>query len=137
MYGNTEAAANALALALADRGITAQAVRDVSVTDTSELISLAWKYSHIIIASPTYNLGLHPKMEHFVTDMKALNLQNRTVAIIENGSWAPAVIKNVTEIVSSMKNMEVMEEKVSIKSALHDNAPIEAMADAIAKSIKE
>lgn len=135
MYGNTEAAANALALALGDRGITNQAVRDVSVTDTSELISLAWKYSHIVIASPTYNLGLHPKMEHFVTDMKALNLQNRTVAIIENGSWAPAVIKNVTEVMTCMKNITIMEEKISIKSALHDNSPIEAMADAIAADI--
>ena len=135
MYGNTEAAANALSLALADRGVNRIRVRDVSVTDTSELISLAWKYSHIVIASPTYNLGLHPKMEHFVTDMKALNLQNRTVAIIENGSWAPAVIKNVNEIMGKMKNITIMEESISIKSALHDIAPVEKMADAIAADL--
>ncbi|MBR5520363.1 MAG: FprA family A-type flavoprotein [Oscillospiraceae bacterium] len=137
MYGNTETAANALALALADRGITNQAVRDVSSTDTSELISLAWKYSHIIIASPTYNLNLHPKMEHFVTDMKALNLQNRTVAIVENGSWSPAVIKNVTEIMSSMKNITIMEEKISAKSALHHNEPIEKLAAVLAGDIRK
>lgn len=131
MYGNTESAANALALALVEKGAGDVQVRDVSVTDVSELISLAWKYSHIVIASPTYNLALHPKMEHFVLDMKALNLQNRTVAIIENGSWAPAVVKNVTEIMSSMKNMNIMEEKVLIKSALHDSSPIEKLADAI------
>ena len=131
MYGNTESAANALALALVEKGAQDLQVRDVSVTDVSELISLAWKYSHIVIASPTYNLALHPKMEHFVLDMKALNLQNRTVAIIENGSWAPAVVKNVTEIMSSMKNMNIMEEKVLIKSALHDSSPIEKLADAI------
>ena len=135
MYGNTEAAANALSLALADRGIANLAVRDVSVTDTSELISLAFKYSHIVIASPTYNLNLHPKMEQFVVDMAHLNLQNRTVAIIENGSWAPAVIKNVTEIMGKMKNITIMEENISIKSALHDNAPVEKMADAIAADI--
>lgn len=131
MYGNTENAANALALSLVEKGAGDVQVRDVSVTDVSELISLAWKYSHIVIASPTYNLALHPKMEHFVLDMKALNLQNRTVAIIENGSWAPAVVKNVTEIMSSMKNMNILEEKVLIKSALHDSAPIEKLADAI------
>ena len=137
MYGNTESAANALALALVEKGAGDVQVRDVSVTDVSELISLAWKYSHIVIASPTYNLALHPKMEHFVLDMKALNLQNRTVAIIENGSWAPAVVKNVTEIMSSMKNMNIMEEKVLIKSALHDSSPIEKLADAIVADLKK
>ncbi|MBQ7904089.1 MAG: FprA family A-type flavoprotein [Oscillospiraceae bacterium] len=137
MYGNTESAANALALSLVEKGAGDVQVRDVSVTDVSELISLAWKYSHIVIASPTYNLALHPKMEHFVLDMKALNLQNRTVAIIENGSWAPAVVKNVTEIMSSMKNMNIMEEKVLIKSALHDSSPIEKLADAIVADLKK
>ena len=68
MYGNTEAAANALALALADRGVKNMDVRDVSVTDLSEMISLAWKYSHIVIASPTYNMALHPKMEHLLLE---------------------------------------------------------------------
>ncbi len=135
MYGNTEAAANALSLALADRGVNRIRVRDVSVTDTSELISLAFKYSHIVIASPTYNLNLHPKMEQFVVDMAHLNLQNRTVAIIENGSWAPAVIKNVNEIMGKMKNITIMEESISIKSALHDIAPVEKMADAIAADL--
>lgn len=137
MYGNTESAANALSLALVEKGVQDVQVRDVSATDVSELISLAWKYSHIVIASPTYNLALHPKMEHFVLDMKALNLQNRTVAIIENGSWAPAVVKNVTEVMSSMKNINIMEEKVLIKSALHDSAPIEKLADAIVADINK
>lgn len=136
MYGNTEAAANALALALADRGIDKLRVRDVSVTDVSQLISLAWKYSHIVIAAPTYNMNMHPKMEHFVMDMKHLNLQNRTFSIIENGSWAPAVIKVASEILSSMKNIKILEEKISIKSALQDNSPIEKMADEIAQDIK-
>ena len=137
MYGNTESAANALSLALVEKGVQDVQVRDVSVTDVSELISLAWKYSHIVIASPTYNLALHPKMEHFVLDMKALNLQNRTIAIIENGSWAPAVVKNVTEIMSGMKNMNILEEKVLIKSALHDSEPIEKLADAIVADINK
>ncbi len=137
MYGNTESAANALALSLADKGVHDIRVRDVSVTDTSELISLAFKYSHIVIASPTYNLGLHPKMEHFVVDMKALNLQNRTVAIIENGTWSPAVVKTVTEILSTMKNITIMNEKVLIKSSLREQQQIETLANAIVADINK
>ena len=136
MYGNTEAAANALALALADRGVDKIRLRDVSVTDVSELISLAWKYSNIVIAAPTYNGNMHPKMEHFVMDMKHLNLQNRAVSIIENGSWGPAVISKASEILESMKNMRILEQKISIKSALHDLEPIEKMADEIAADLK-
>ena len=136
MYGNTEAAANALALALADRGVDKIRLRDVSVTDVSELISLAWKYSNIVIAAPTYNGNMHPKMEHFVMDMKYLNLQNRAVSIIENGSWGPAVIRKASEILESMKNMRILEQKISIKSALHDLEPIEKMADEIAADLK-
>ncbi|MBR5874196.1 MAG: FprA family A-type flavoprotein [Oscillospiraceae bacterium] len=136
MYGNTEAAANALALALADRGVDKIRLRDVSVTDVSELISLAWKYSNIVIAAPTYNGNMHPKMEHFVMDMKHLNLQNRGVSIIENGSWGPAVIRKASEILESMKNMRILEQKISIKSALHDLEPIEKMADEIAADLK-
>lgn len=136
MYGNTENAANALALALGDRGVEKVEVKDVSVTDISYLISLSFKYSNIVIACCTYNMGLHPKMEHFLLDMKALNLQNRTVSIIENGTWAPGVIKNATEIFASMKNMNVMEEKISIKSALRDRSQIDNMADAIKASLE-
>ena len=136
MYGNTETAANALALALADRGVDKIRLRDVSVTDVSELISLAWKYSNIVIAAPTYNGNMHPKMEHFVMDMKYLNLQNRAVSIIENGSWGPAVIRKASEILESMKNMRILEQKISIKSALHDLEPIEKMADEIAADLK-
>lgn len=136
MYGNTENAANALALALGERGVKNVRVKDVSVTDVSNLIYLAFKYSHIVIASCTYNLAIHPKMEHFLLDMKALNLQNRTVALIENGSWAPAVIKNATELFSSMKDMRIMEEKVLIKSALQSGEQIEVLADALAKDVK-
>ena len=136
MYGNTEAAANALALALADRGVDKIRLRDVSVTDVSELISLAWKYSNIVIAAPTYNGNMHPKMEHFVMDMKHLNLQNRAVSIIENGSWGPAVIRKASEILESMKNMRILEQKISIKSALHDLERIEKMADEIAADLK-
>lgn len=135
MYGNTENAANALANSLAEKGIKNLAVKDVSKVDISYLIALAFQYSHIVIASPTYNLNLYPKIEHFLVDMKALNLQNRTVGLIENSSWAPTVIKQATELLQSMKNMTIMEEQVVIKSALKDNRAIEAMATKIAQEI--
>ena len=69
-------------------------------------------------------------------DMKHLNLQNRAVSIIENGSWGPAVIRKASEILESMKNMRILEQKMSIKSALHDLEPIEKMADEIAADLK-
>lgn len=88
MYGNTEGAAQALASRLCEKGCTDVAVYDVSNTHVSDLISEAFKYSHIVLASVTYNLGIYPVMHNFLMDMKALNLQKRTFALIENGSWA-------------------------------------------------
>lgn len=88
MYGNTEAAAQALASKLCEKGCTNVKVHDVSNTHVSYLIADAFKYSHIVLASVTYNLGIYPVMHNFLMDMKALNMQNRTFAIIENGSWA-------------------------------------------------
>ena len=135
MYGGTESAANALSLSLADKGIRNMVVRDVSVTDTSELLSLAFKYSHVVIACPTYNANIHPMMEHFITDMKNANLQNRTFALIENGSWAPMAAKVATDMLSGMKNCKILDEKVTIKSALRDAKELEAMANAIVADI--
>ena len=89
MYGNTEYTAQALASKLCDRGVTNVHLYDVSNTDVSYLISDAFKLSHMVLASVTYNLGIYPKMLNFLHDMKALNVQNRKVAVIENGSWAP------------------------------------------------
>ena len=89
MYGNTENAANALAMMLAEDGIRNLAVYDVSTTHVSELISEAFKYSHIVLAAPTYNGGIYPVMANLLHDMKALNLSNRRFALMENGTWAP------------------------------------------------
>lgn len=136
MYGNTQRAAESLRAALADRGVKNIRVRDVSATDVSRLVYLSFRYSNIVVASCTYNLGLHPKMEQYLSELKALDLKNRTISIIENGSWAPAVIKCATRIFSSMKNMRIMPENVKIKSALHDDRQIQAMADAIVRDME-
>ncbi len=137
MYGHTENAVNVLACALAEKGVKNIAVCDVSSTDVSQSIAEAFRVSHIVLASPTYNGGLYPAMEHVLLDMKALNLQNRTVALIENGSWASTSAKQMRAILETMKNITVMETSISVKSALRDDqlAQIEDLAGQIASEI--
>ena len=120
IYGNTENAANILACRLADLGVKNIAMYDVSSTHPSYLISEAFRCSHMVLASVTYNGGLFSYMEHFLSDLKAHGLQNRTVALIENGSWGILSGKIMGEALAGMKNMNVLEGTVSIKSSLKD-----------------
>ena len=139
MYGNTEAAAQALAARLCEKGITNVSVYDVSNTHVSYLISEAFKYSHIVLASVTYNLGIYPVMKNFLEDMKALNLQNRTFALIENGSWACKSGDLMQKFIDEeMKNMTVLNERLSMASSLSDDKAVEldALADALVDSIQ-
>lgn len=138
MYGNTENAANVLACKLADLGVRNIAMYDISETDVSELVAESFRCSHLVLASPTYNGGLHPKMEAYLSDIKALNLQGRTVAMLENGTWAPAAVKPMKALVESMKNMTIIENTVALKSTLANNqlALIEAMAEVLAEQLK-
>lgn len=138
IYGNTENAANVLAFLLGERGIRNIAVYDVSNTHPSVLIGEAFRCSHLVFAAATYNAGIFTSMEHLLLDMKAHSLQNRTVALIENGSWASTAGKQMREILSGMKNMNVLEQTVTVKSALKEAqlAELEAMADALAESLK-
>ena len=138
MYGNTEAAAQALAARLCEKGVTNVAVYDVSNTHVSYLIAEAWKYSHIVLASVTYNLGIYPVMKSFLEDMKALNLQNRTFALIENGSWACKSGDLMQKFIDEeMKNMTVLNERLSMASSLGDDKAVEldALADALVESV--
>lgn len=140
MYGNTESAAQALAARLCDKGMTNVALYDVSSTDVSQLISETFKYSHLVLASVTYNLGIYPAMHNYLLDMKALNVQKRTVAIVENGSWAcksgDLMQKFLTE---EMKDMTVLNERVSMASALSEDKEVEldTLVDAILDSMNE
>lgn len=139
MYGNTEDAAQALAARLCDKGLTNVALYDVSNTHVSTLISEAFKYSHIVLASVTYNLGIYPVMHNFLIDMKALNLQNRTFALIENGSWACKSGDLMQKFIDEeMKNMTVLNERLSMASSLSDDKAVEldALADALVDSIQ-
>ena len=140
MYGNTEAAAQALASRLCEKGITNVWLYDVSNTHVSYLISETFRLSHVVLASVTYNLGIYPVMHNYLMDMKALNLQNRTFAIIENGSWAVKSGDLMQKFIDEeLKNMTVLNERLSMASALHaDKAgELDALADAIVESINQ
>ncbi|MDE8691673.1 FprA family A-type flavoprotein, partial [Faecalibacterium sp. DFI.5.82] len=103
------------------------------------LISVAFKYSQIVLASVTYNLGIYPAMHDFLMDMKALNLQNRTFAIIENGSWAVKSGDLMQKFVNNeLKNMTVLYERLSLASSMGTDkrTELEALADAILESMK-
>ena len=137
MYGNTENAANVLAGMLADKGVKNIAMYDVSETDVSELVAESFRCSPLVLAAPTYNSGIQPKMEAYLSDIKALNLQNRTVAVIDNGTWAATAGKHMIGMLEGMKNMTILENTVSIKSALAENqlGALEALADELAKQV--
>jgi len=121
MYGNTENAANVLANLLAEAGVHAIAMYDVSETDVSELVAEAFRCSHLVLAAPTYNGGIYPKMETFLTDLAALGLQKRTVALLENGTWAPTVGKQMAARIATMKDMTMLESTLSVKTTLVDS----------------
>lgn len=138
IYGNTENAANILACKLAERGIRNIAMYDASSTHPSTIISEAFRCSHLVFASATYNGGIFSSMEHVLMDLKAHNLQNRTVALMENGSWGVLSGKQMKEIIGSMKNMTILEQMVTVKSSLKESQmeELDAMADAIVESMK-
>ena len=137
IYGHTETAANILACRLAELGVPVE-MHDVSVTHYSYVLSDCFKYSHIVFAAPTFNNGVFDTMEHLLRDLQHHNLQNRKVALIQNGSWAPASGKLMAEILGGMKNMEVIEAPVTLKSALApgQESELEALAQALAASVK-
>lgn len=137
IYGHTENAAEIVANRLAEKGVKGIRLYDVSHTDVSELVSEAFRCSHLVLASATYNGGIFTPMENFLLDLKSHNLQNRTVAVIDNGTWAATVGKQMREIVGAMKNMTVLENSVSLKSSVKETqrAELETLADTLAADI--
>lgn len=138
MYGNTESAATVLATKLVEKGMTNVIMHDVSNTHISQLISDTFKFSHIVLASVTYNLGIYPLMHNYLMDMKALNLQKRTFAIIENGSWAPKSGALMNEFLENMKDMTILNERVELVSAMNENKldEMENLVESILESMK-
>lgn len=138
IYGNTGNAAEILASKLADKGVKNIAMYDVSVTDPSVIVSESFRCSHLVFAAPSYNGGIFTKMETVLSELKAHSLQNRTVAIMENGTWAPVAGRQMREIFAGMKNIELLEEGVTIRSAVKEaqEASLEALAEKIASSLQ-
>jgi len=120
VYGHTQNAAEILAGRLAERGVKNIAMYDVSVTHPSVIVSEAFRCSHLVLASSTYNAGIFTPMETLLLDLKAHSLQNRTVALIENGTWAPQSGRLMFEILGCMKNITVLDDTVSLKSSVKE-----------------
>ena len=138
VYGHTAAAMELLAAKLAQRGVRT-AVYDLSGVHGSYALAEAFRYSHLVLASPTYNAGLFPPVEALIRELQAHNLQKRTVALVENGTWAPVAAKKMAEMLGGMKEMNILPAGLCIRSALRveQAAEVDALADALAASVAQ
>ena len=139
VYGGTQNVVEILASKLADLGVKDIKIVDTSITDSSYVVSDAFKYSHIVFASTTYNNGIFISMENLLHDIVAHNLQNRKIAIIENGSWVPTSGKLMTDLISQLKNTEIIGNKLTLKSTIKENQmeEIENLAKAIVETLNK
>ncbi len=137
VYGHTAQAADILAVTLREQGVKTE-VYDLTTTPASYVVASVFKNSHVVFAAPTYNAGVFIKMEDLLHDLAAHNIQNRTVALIENGSWAPMANKAMAGILEGCKNLTILEEKVTIKSALKEDGreALVNLANVLAQSVK-
>ncbi len=138
IYGHTEAAALRLGTLLAQRGVKNIKAYDASHTHVSKLVAECFRASHVVLASSTYNNGLFTPIESLLADLKAHAWQKRTVALIENGSWAAQAAKLMRAELEQMKDIAIVGEPVSLKSAAApaQEEQLAALADAIANSCK-
>jgi flavorubredoxin/flavin reductase (DIM6/NTAB) family NADH-FMN oxidoreductase RutF len=137
IYGHTENAAEILAVKLREKGVPV-AVFDTSVVPVSEVVAQCFRYSHIVFASSSYNAGMFVTMETLINDLTAHNFQNRTVAVIENGSWMPAAGKLIREKIGKCKNITLLDEFLSIRSSVtkDDAEYLGVIADKLAETVK-
>ena len=137
VYGGTENAANILAGKLSDRGVKGIKMYDVSHTHSSYVLSDAFRYSHIVFATTTYNNGIFETMEHLLHNISAHNLQNRKVVLIQNGSWAPTCGNAMKTILENLKGTKIIDESICIKSALKEEqlAELDNLADKMVSSL--
>ncbi len=136
IYGNTENAANVLACRLRELGVKTE-MFDVSVAPANEIIAAAFRCSHLVFASATYNGGIFVTMDALLRDLAAHGLQNRTVALMENGSWAPVCGKQMRALLEPMKNFTFIEPQITLRGAPAEaqRAEIEALAQALKATI--
>lgn len=118
IHGNTAKAAKQIAEKLKAKGVEKMEVMDLSRDDMAEAVEAAFRYDKMVLACATYDGGLFPVMEDFLGHLKAKNFQKRKAALVENGSWAPLAAKKMRESLEGMKNIEICENIVSIKSTV-------------------
>ena len=133
IHGNTAAAVDKLAEILKAKGCPKVAMADLTRDDMAEALEDAFRYGKVVLAAASYNAGVMPAMEDFLHHLKGKNYQNRTVALVENGSWAPTAARTMREVLGQMKNITVVEPTVTIRGALKDSdlPALEALADSI------
>ena len=136
IYGNTLIAAKEMAKILEEKGAKKVVVSDLAREDWAEAIEDAFRYSKLIVASSSYNMGIFPPMEHFLRHLKDRNYQKRTIGIIENGSWAPSAGRGMKTIISEMKDVNIVEPMITIKSRINEEnrKQMENLADEILKN---
>ncbi len=135
VYGNTKAAAELLKKKLEEKGCPNVVINDLARCDIHEAIEDAFRYGKIVLATTTYNGDIFPKMKEFIENLSERNYQNRTVAFIENGSWAPVAAKVMRKMLEGAKNITFTENNIQIKSALNDEsrAAVDALCDELLK----
>ena len=138
VYGNTENTANIIASKLADAGVRNVKVYDVSTTHSSVIVAEAFRVSHIVFASTTYNAGIFVNMENLLNDIVAHNLQNRTIALVENGTWAPTAGGLMREKLSALRNCTILNDTLTLHSSLKEDqmAQVDALVAAVVGSMK-
>ena len=136
IYGNTANVAEILASKLTERGIKV-ALYDASYTAADEILAAAFRYSHLVFASATYNAGIYIAMENLLHDIVNHNLRNRTVAFVENGSWAPAAGGQMRQLMAQIPGTKFIDQSVTVRSALKERQmdEVDALVDAIAATI--
>ena len=138
VYGGTENVADLLASKLADKGVKKIKMFDISITHSSFVLSEAFKYSHIVLATTTYNAGIFESMDAFLHVLSAHNLQNRKYVLIQNGSWAPTCGTQMREVLEKVKGSEILNDSICIKSTLKEEqiAELDNVAEVIVDSLK-
>ena len=124
IYGNSLRAAKKLEEMLTEKGINV-VLEDLTITDWSYAIANAFRYSKMVLVASSYNAGVYPPMRNFLGHLVERNFQNRKIAIIENGSWAPSAARTIKNIIEPMKNIEIIEPIITIKSTLKDENIVE------------
>lgn len=133
IHGNTAVAANRFADILRDKGVEKVVVTDLSRCDIAEAVEDAFRYDRMVLAAASYDAGVFPIMQDFLHHLQSKAYQNRTIGLIENGSWAPTAAKTMRGILDTMKNITIVEPVVTIKSTLKENdiPALEELADAL------